>query len=233
MLKKIAPVLCSLTAFILSAQDQPSPGQTAPAPSAGQTQKPANENGSILFYGDGGWSFDLPAVRAGAIFGSTNIISPERTTLASPSFGINVTAWRFLVPFVDFTLYDTGKATASIGPVTSQASATTWSFNGGLRVVAGKSRVRGYAEFGGGLLHANLTTTSTIGTQTTTGSASNSSSSVMYGGGMQVFVGRKWGSDIGFDGFHVSEPFNALTGTGHNYSRVRIGLFYQTKSAIP
>ena len=54
----------------------------------------------------------------------------------------------------------------------------------------------------------------------------------MYGGGVQLFVGRKWGSDIGFDGFHVTQPLNALTGWGQNYSRIRIGLFYQTKSAI-
>ena len=169
-----------------------------------QGQPALNENGTVQFYGDAGWSFGLPAVRAVAfVKGLGPAISPEKKTLAAPSFGMTVTAWKFLVPFADFTVYDTGKATASVGPLTSVAQADTWSFNGGLRLVGGKSRLRGYAELGGGVLYQNLKATFTVAGQSASSSASGSSGSFMYGGGMQLFGGRRWGSDIGFDGFHT------------------------------
>jgi hypothetical protein len=186
----------------------------------------ASEKGAIMVYADGGWSFGLPAVRA--VSGS--IISPERKTLAAPSFGIGVTAWKFVVPFFDATIYDTGKATATSGVGTSQAQADTATFIGGVRLVAGKSRVRGYGEFGGGVLYQNLKSTFLISGQTLNQTASASVGSFMYGAGLQVFAGRRWGSDIGFDGFHVTQP---LTGGSQNFSRIRIGVFFQTKSAIP
>jgi len=198
-------------------------------PGMAQTTPASNENGALQVYADGGWSFGLPAVRAlASVQGLGSVISPEKKTLAAPSFGVTVTAWKFLVPFADLTVYDTGKATASIGGATATSEASTWSFNGGARFVAGKSRLRGYGEFGGGVLHQTLNGTLTFAGQSTASNISGSFSSVMYGGGMQVFAGRRWGSDIGFDAFHAG-----VSGPGQNYSRIRIGVFFQTKSAIP
>ena len=61
----------------------------------------------------------------------------------------------------------------------------------------------------------------------------------MYGGGLHFFAGRKWGVDLGFDGFHAGKPFGVagsslagLKATGQNFGRVRLGVFYQTKSSI-
>lgn len=202
-----------------------------PVAAFAQNQPPANENGAVLFYADSGWSFGLPAVRAAvSIPGVGSAVSPEKKTLIAPSFGVGVTAWKFLVPFVDFTVYDTGKATATVGPLTSQVEADTLSFNAGVRLVAGKSKVRGYAQFGGGVVYQNLKGTFYVSGRATPVSGSASIGSFMYGGGLQLFAGRKWGSDVGFDGFRVAQPF---IGAGQNFSRVRVGLFYQTKSVIP
>jgi hypothetical protein len=211
------PLLASVAAV---AQNQPAQDQPAP-----------NENGAVVFYADSGWSFSLPAVRAAvSIPGVGSAISPEKKTLIAPSFGAGVTAWKFVVPFVDFTVYDTGKATAAVGSLSSQVQADTLSFNAGARLVGGHSKIRAYAEFGGGVLYQNLKGTFYTGGQASPASGSGSTGSVIYGGGMQLFAGRKWGIDFGFDGFHVGRPLN---GAGENFSRVRMGVFYQTKSAIP
>jgi hypothetical protein len=211
------PLLASVAAV---AQNQPAPNPPA-----------VNENGAIVFYADSGWSFGLPAVRAAvSIPGVGSAISPEKKTLIAPSFGVGVTAWKFVVPFVDFTVYDTGKATATVGSLSSQVQADTLTFNAGARLVGGKSKVRGYAEFGGGVLYQNLKGTFYTGGQASPASGSASVGSVMYGAGMQLFAGRKWGADLGFDGFHVGRP---VGGAGQNFSRFRVGVFYQTKSAIP
>jgi hypothetical protein len=106
---------------------------------------------------------------------------------------MGVTARKFLVPFIDFTVYDAGKATATVGSVSSQANGSNWSFIGGLRLVAGKSKARPYAQFGGGILHGSPNATFTSDSQSSTSSISNSIGSYMYGGGVQLFVGRKWG----------------------------------------
>jgi len=178
---------------------------------------------AVLFYADSGWSFGLPGVRASI----GNVISPERKTLLAPSFGVGVTVWKYLQPFADFTVFDTGWATASLGATSVLAEGDTWAFNGGLRVIGGKSRVRLYGQFGGGVLSQNLKATFTTGSQSSTSSVSGSAGTLMYGGGLQLFAGRKWGSDVGFYGFHIAQPIN---GGSQNFSQIRIGLFYQTKS---
>jgi hypothetical protein len=199
-----------------------------------QDQPAANnrtsENGAVNFYADSGWSFGLPAVRAAvSVPGLGSAISPDKKTLVAPDFGLTVTAWRFIVPFADVTIFDTGKASATVGSFTSQAQADTLAFNSGVRLVAGKSRVRAYAEFGGGVLHQNLSGSFSAAGASTSGSASASLGDFMYGGGVQLFAGRKWGTDIGFDGFHVGQPLN---GAGQNFARLRLGIFFQTKSAV-
>jgi hypothetical protein len=189
-----------------------------------------NENGAVSLYSAAGWTFGLPAIRAAVtIPGVGSAISPLKKTLISPGFGVGVRAWKFLVPFADFSTVDTGKAYAQVGPVRSDAQADTFTFNGGLRLIGSTSRIRPYAQFGGGLIHQDLKGTFTFAGQNTPANAAGSIGSAMYGGGLQVFAGRKWGTDIGFDGFHFNRP---MSGGGQNYSRVHIAVFYQTKSAV-
>jgi len=196
-------------------------------------QKPADpgENGAVILYGGSGWSFGLPAVRAGvSVPGAGTALSPEKKTLIAPSVGVGVRAWRWVTPFVDFTAYDTGKATAQVGSVRSEVSADTYSVNAGVRLIAGKSKARGYVEFGGGVVHQSLKGDFVVNGQSTPASASDSIGTFMYGAGVQLFVGRKWGTDIGFDGFRAGQEFAA---GGRNFSRVRVGFFYQTRSSLP
>jgi len=196
-----------------------------------QTEKPAKtENGAVILYSTAGWSFGVPAVRAFVSIprvGSAE--SPLKKTLIAPGFGIGVKVSKYLVPFADFAIIDTGKAYAQVGSVRSDVQADTFTFHGGLRLIGGTSRVRPYAQLGGGVLHQNLKGGFTVAGQSLPVTGSASLGSVLFGGGLQMFAGRKWGSDIGFDGFHLSKPMN---GAGQNYSRVRLGVFYQTKSNV-
>lgn len=136
---------------------------------------------------------------------------------------------KFLVPFADFTVIDTGKAYAQVGPFRSDAQSNVFAVHGGMRFIGGTSRVRPYAQFGGGVLHENLKATFTVAGLASQRSGSASVGSFLYGGGVQLFASRHFGADVGFDGFRVSQPIN---GAGQNYSRVHFGVFYQTKSSI-
>jgi hypothetical protein len=198
--------------------------------SFGQSQGEKSESGALTLYTNAGWTFGYPAVRAFvSVPGLGSAISPEKKTLPAPSFGIAVKAWKFLAPFADFTLIDTGKAYAQVGPVRADGQASTFTFHGGLRLVGGTSRLRPYAQFGGGMVHERAKLTFTTGPLSTSDAASNSMGSILYGGGIQLFAGGKWGSDIGFDGFRLPKPLN---GASQNYSRFRVGIFYQTKSVV-
>jgi hypothetical protein len=193
-----------------------------------KNQPNVNENGAVSFYATGGWTFGLPAVQASvSVPGIGSATSPEKKTLGAPGFGIGIRAWKFLEPFADFTVIDTGKAYAQVGSFRSDAQADTFTFHGGLRLVGGNSKLRPYALFGGGVLHQNLKGTFSVDGQGTPETATGSAGSLMYGAGIRLFAGHKWGSDIGFEGFHVTKPLN---GAGQNYSRVHVGIFYQTKS---
>lgn len=194
-----------------------------------QNDAPPSENGAILAYLDSGWSFGLPAVRAVvSVPGVGTALSPEKKTLVAPGFGIGVKV-KFLVPYFGLAIYDTGKATAAVGSFRSEVEATTLTYTGGVRLVGGKSRIRGYVNFGGGALYQDLKGTFYVGGSATPAGGSVSLGLFSYGAGLQVFAGKKWGSDIGFDGFRLGQ---ALNGAGQNFSRVRIGIFYQSKSAI-
>ena len=194
-----------------------------------QTPAPQSENGAFNFSLSSGWSFGLPANRAAiSVPGGPSAISPEKKTLIAPSFGVGFTAWRFIVPFFDLTAYDAGKATASVGSFKSEVEGEILTINGGVRLIPGKSRVRPYVEAGGGLLHQKATvtfTTSSISASHLNGSIGN----VMYGGGLQFFAGRRWGADVGFDGFHLMD---ATAQGAQNFSRIRFGIFFQTKSSV-
>jgi hypothetical protein len=130
---------------------------TLPAQNTIQTSE--NEAGAVTISMDSGVSIGLPAVRAGVVVGNTTALSPNKTILPTVGFTTTVRAWRYLVPYLDFNVLDTGKATASVGSVTSTAQASTFAFNGGLRLIRQSSRVRPYVQIGGGLLHQNLTGT--------------------------------------------------------------------------
>ena len=195
-----------------------------------QTQAPKTENGAVNFSFASGWSFGFPAVRAAvSIPGVGSAISPERTSLPAYSAGVSVRAWKFLVPFAEISGIDTGKAFAQVSSLRSEVEANTYAFHGGLRVVSSKSKIRPYAEFGGGVLRQDLKGTFYESGRPIPAAGSGSAGSLMYGGGLQVFVGRKWGSTVGFDGFRVTSP---IQGPGQNYSRVQFGLFYQTRSSV-
>lgn len=211
-----------LTLVVCLVSSVPALAQSAPAA--------ANETGAVNFYFDSGWSFGLPANRAIAQLGNVTAISPEKKTLVAPSFGVTVTAWKYLVPFFDVGGYSAGKATASVGTVRSEVEGDIWTFNGGLRLVGGRSKVRPYAEFGGGVLYQKPTFTLTVGNIVSTANPTTTMGNVMYGAGLQTFFGRRWGADMAFDGFHAMQSFAQ---GGQNFSRIRIGIFFQTKSAIP
>lgn len=191
---------------------------------------PTNENGAVNLYVNSGWSFGLPAVRAAATAsGVGSAISPEKKSLPAFGIGATVRVWKFVAPFVDLTVIDTGKAFAQVGSLRSEVQADTYDFHGGVRLIGAKGRIRPYAQFGGGVLNQSVKGNFINAGQSTPVSASGSATSLTYGGGVQFFLGRKWGSSFGFDGFHVTKP---LIGAGQNYSKVHFGVFYQTKSSI-
>lgn len=195
----------------------------------GQTTKPTNENGALNLNFNGGWSFGFPAVRASvSVPGVGSAISPERKALPIINTGVGLRAWKCLVPFVDFTAIDTGKAWAQVGTIRSEVQADTYAVNGGLRVIGSKGRMRPYVQFGGGTLRQNLRGNFIVAGRSTPVSSNGSAGLVTYGAGLQVFVGRKWGSMMGFDGFHVTQP---VYGAGQNFSRAHFGFFYQSKVA--
>lgn len=78
------------------------------------------------------------------------------------------------------------------------------------------------------MIHQKLDATFTADGQSYSASASGSVPDIMYGGGVQVMLGKKWGSDLGFDAYHFTQP--TASGT-QNYSAMRFGVFYQTKSS--
>src|SRR5690242_3261331 len=68
----------------------------------------ASENGAVMLYTNGGWSFGLPAVRAAvSVAGAGTAISPEKKTLPALGIGVGVRAWRFLAPFAELVVIDT------------------------------------------------------------------------------------------------------------------------------
>ena len=196
---------------------------------ASEGKKAPSESGAVSLYGAGGWSFGLPAVRAAVAVGSASAMSPEKKMLAAPSVGVGVRAWKFLVPFVELTAYDTGKATVSVGNYSSQVQADTLSVIGGMRFVAARSTLRAYAELGGGSLYQKMKGNFYSSGTSVSATAAASAGAVMFGGGVQRFIGRHWGSDIGFDVFTLSQQ---MTSGGRNFARVKLGLFYQTKSSV-
>ena len=195
-----------------------------------QAPKPLNEFGALNLNMDGGWSFGFPAVRAAvAVPGVGSAFSPEKKSLPMVNLGVGLRAWKFLMPFADFMVIDTGKAWAEVGSARSEVQADTYTFNGGLRLIGSKGRVRPYVQFGGGTLRQNLKGNFIVSGRSTPVAMNSSFGTVTYGGGLQLFVGRKWGTTMGFDGFHVTQP---IYGAGQNFSRLRFGWFYQSKSAV-
>lgn len=227
-------ILCGTSSFLgtlMPAQGY-SPKPFLPESSASsqsaQSEKPTSEKGSILLGIDGGWSFGLPAVQASAQAGNVYVASPEKKTLPAYSALMGVRAWRFLIPFVELAAFDTGKATAQVGTVQSQVQANTFAINGGVRAMGSSARLRPYLQVGGGLLRQNASGTFVANGFSYPVSNSDSAATGLYGGGVQYYIGRRWGTDVGFDGFWSAKAFN--TG-GRNFAQVRIGWFFQTKSS--
>jgi hypothetical protein len=109
-----------------------------------------SETGALHFYLDGGGSFGLPANRASVTVGSVTATSPRKTALGAVGVGAAVTAWRWVVPFVDVTAYDAGTASASVGPVNvTVADKNTFSTTIGTRLVKGAGSNRAFVQLGG------------------------------------------------------------------------------------
>src|ERR1051325_9310164 len=126
-----------------------------------QASQEKSENGAVLVYADiAGASFGLPANKAVALTTVTTVVggrpittflsavSPDKTVLWAPSIGVAVTAWKFFVPFIDVTVFNRGKATATAGPqtVVFEDTGNTFAYNAGLTVMAGKSKRRAFVE---------------------------------------------------------------------------------------
>lgn len=188
---------------------------------------PGSERGAINFNFNSGWSFGFPAVRAFVSVPRVGTaISPEKSTLPAAGAGLSVRAWKFVVPFVDFMILDTGKATAQVGSLKSEIQANTYSYHGGVRLVGSKSRLRPYIQFAGGAVRQDAKGTFVENGRTSPFTGTGTRGSLLFGGGFQTFLGRKWGSEIGFDGFRLTVP---LVGGKQSYSRIHLGFFYQTK----
>lgn len=214
------------------AQTLPLPTGDAPgsAPTSAAPKAMPNERGAINAYFTSGWSFGVPAVRAlAAVPGVGTAISPEKTSLPAYNVGMGVRAWRFIVPFVEVGVIDTGKAMAQVGSFKSEVQADTISYHGGVRLVGSTARFRPFAQFGGGGLHQTLKGTFYTNGRATPATGSASIGAVMFGGGMQMFWGRRWGSVIGIDAVRLAQP---MLGGRQLYSRAQFGLFVQSKSSI-
>lgn len=98
---------------------------------AADTNYTKSETGAVSFASSGGWSFGFPSVQAVAVDGNSAAISPVGETLPTYNFEVGVRAWKFLVPFFDFSVIDTGKATAQSGSASSSGQADTLGVNGG------------------------------------------------------------------------------------------------------
>src|SRR5580698_10186341 len=84
------------------------------------TSPKPNENGAATFYYSVGTSFGFPADQAIVITNQGSIASPKKTVLPNLGVGATIRAWRYIVPFVDLNVIDTGKATAQVGAAQAQ-----------------------------------------------------------------------------------------------------------------
>jgi hypothetical protein len=194
-----------------------------------QPAPPSSETGAIEFYSSGGFSYGMPANQAVVMSSNGSYAASKPSNfLNALTFGVGVTAWKSLVPFFDIASYSNGKASASTGFDTASISGNATSYTGGLRVnlFGSQSRDRWYVQLGGGIIRQNVTATF----DGVSSSSASSVKTVMYGWGGQQFWGHShhWGSDVGVDGFHTAQP---LTNGRQDFVRLRVGIFYQTKSS--
>jgi hypothetical protein len=145
----------------------------------------------------------------GLSFGLTNVVGVKERLLA-PGGGIRVNLSRYLLPFFDFTYIDGKKVTA-----TGLSQQLTYNvMHGGVRVPFTTGQFRPYAQFGVGKTRASF--------KGSFANLSGSDTSYEFGGGVQMFISSHFGVDIGASAAHVPDL---------NFSLVRFGMFYQTKSA--
>jgi hypothetical protein len=133
------------------------------------TSAPPNENGAATFYFSSGASFGLPADQAFVVASQGSIVSPRKTVLPNVGLGATVRVSRFVVPFVDFTAIDAGKAAAQVGfRAVSDSGQEYVPFQ--WRSSANRVEIArpAYVQFGGGMLHSRSTATFTFGSQSTT-----------------------------------------------------------------
>jgi hypothetical protein len=205
--------------------------QTRPIPPPKPRAAPntgAIENGAIIVWGDGGFSYNVPAVRALVVTPTSFVESPQRKTLSTLSFGVGVKVGKYLVPFFQLTDYNTGSAFATNGAFTSTVKSTTLTYDLGLRVEGGSSGVRGYGEFGGGAVYQKLDGTFTESGISVPATGAAKTGNVMGGVGGRVFWGHsRWGSDVAMDVFHLT----GNSSTVKNFALFRAGIFFQSKRA--
>jgi hypothetical protein len=195
----------------------------------------APPNGTVSLYGQAGWSFGLPGTRALVNYTDPQgnyyfVESPQKTWLAAPSFGVAYTIKRAIVPFGELAFYETGSASASAGAASVNVRSSTLSGNFGLRFVACGSRWCGYLRVGGGVIRQKLRPTYIRpGLPPDEPGVNSRVGNVLFGGGLQYYVGSHWGTFLSVDGLALTAQ---LTNEGQLFSRFGLGVFYQTKSSM-
>jgi hypothetical protein len=212
MLIQTTRTLALAAAFVLTISAQSNP-------------EPKSEAGAVNLNVGGGWSFGLPANRAMV----NNVVSPEKNTLPNLNAGFSVRAWKFLEPFFEYSYIDTGKAFAEQGSFRSEVEANTYSIHGGVRLIGQKGKIRPYAQFGYGILSQDVKGSFIVNGRSTPVSLSGSTGSAMFGGGVRMFWSKRFGSNIGFDGFRLGSE---ITNGSKAYSRFHAGIFFQSKTSI-
>ena len=192
-------------------------------------------NGTLSFYGSAAWSFGFPAVRAYVNYSDTQgnyyfAESPQKTRLVVPSFGLAFTFRRLLIPFAEFSLFETGNATASGGAASVDVTSTTASGNLGLGFSACQSRWCGQIKAGGGMIFQELRSTFIRpGLPPDTPVVNSHVGDFLVGTELQYYAGSHWGAFLSADEFILTKQ---LTNGTQFFTCIGLGVFYQTKSSL-
>jgi hypothetical protein len=222
-------IVCAANVTPVLAQSSSGPDQT---PSSGASRETSGAFQVEVF---GGATFHLGGSRAIVITPTQIADSGAHNKL--PTVGLALNSWfgkrKIVGSFVDFSYVDGGKATASVGPLTSEVTSRLLDFHGGFQAQAPFRRFRPYASVGGGL--ARITSTGSI---SLAGAASSFSpgittASLTYGGGLRAYIGRTWGIRGAVEGVTLSRfqtsSVSGLESGRATYGRVIFGAFWSSR----
>jgi hypothetical protein len=179
--------------------------------------------GDFEFFG--GATSGLAGARAFVSTGRQTVDSGERMVL--PTVGVALNAWwgksRIFGSLFDVSFVDAGQASASIGSNASDVKGYAVDGHIGVQVQV-PGRVRPYAYLAGGFVRTSLTSQLTLFGRTSSVDLSDTSSSLIYGGGVRLMGGDSWGVRFGVDGVNISKS-KQEGGSLANYARVLCGSF--------